>query len=266
MTLGIGSYTFGWAVGGEPPWAMDENGLLDTARDQGVRLVQIGDNIPLARFDDARLDHLGARAAREGVTLEVGARGLTPANLETHIRIARRLRAPLLRFVIDAADYRPLPEQVTAMLREAVSELGDGPTVAIENHDRLMARMLRAIIEEVGDERVGICLDTANSYGAGEGWREVSDTLAPYTVGLHVKDFTVERLPHQMGFTLTGRPAGEGLLDLPWLLGRLAPYGRCRSAVLELWTPAEESPERTLAQERAWASRSLQYLRPFFSD
>jgi len=268
MRLGLGSYTFGWAVGvagHTPPCPLDEHGLLDRAHDLGVDLVQIGDNLPLAQLDDGRLGRLAERAAREGVTLEVGARGLTPDNLAAHIAICHRLGAPLLRFVIDGTEnYHPSPEQVTAMLGAALPALRDGPTLALENHDRFPARTLRGIVEAVGSDRVGICLDTANSLGAGEGLGEVAATLAPCTVNLHVKDFAVERLPHGMGFTVTGRPAGAGQMDLPFVLEQLAPYGRCRTAILELWTPPEPTLEATVTKEAEWASASLDFLRLLF--
>jgi len=267
VKLGIGSYTFGWAIGAASSgytFGMDENGLLDAARDLGIHLVQIGDNLPLTAYEDGRLEHLASRAATEGITLELGARGLKRGNLAANIAVARRLNARILRFVIDAKNYFPSPEQVIAMLREALPELTGGLTIAIENHDRFDALTLRRIIEGVGSVAVGVCLDTANSFGAGEGWREVATILAPYTVSLHIKDFAAERLPHQMGFTIMGAPAGEGLLDVPQLLDQLLPYERCHSAILELWTPPEPTTEHTIAKERAWAYRSIEYLRPFF--
>ncbi len=55
-------------------------------------------------------------------------------------------------------------------------------------------------------------------------------------------------------------------MDLPALLVRLAPFGHCRSAILELWTPPEASLEETIAKEAAWAEASLDYLRKHFPD
>ena len=44
-----------------------------------MNLLQIGDNLPLHTFDQARLDRAGrARREAEGVQLEIGARGLHP--------------------------------------------------------------------------------------------------------------------------------------------------------------------------------------------
>jgi sugar phosphate isomerase/epimerase len=266
MKLGISSYAYSWAVGvpgHAPARPLDENDLLDKAHEHGVTLLQIGDNLPLHTFDPARLERLARRSAHEGILLEVGARRLTLERAAEYITIARRVGAKLIRFVIDDAGYRPAPADVTSVLRE-VAPLLRGLTLGIENHDRFPAAALRAMIEAAGSEHVGVCLDTANSLGAGEGIEAVATVLAPITVNLHIKDFWIERVPHLMGFTVTGRPAGGGMLNLPRLLDQLAPHGRCQSAVLETWPTPEASLDATLAKEALWAAQSVDYLKPLF--
>jgi len=267
MILGISSYTYPWAVGvrgHEPACALDETGLLDRCRQHGVKLLQIGDNLPLAAFEAARLDRLASRAKTENVRLEIGARRLTVDRVAEHIAIAHRVGAGLLRFVIDDTDYHPTPPEVSNILKRCAPLL-DGIMLGIENHDRYPAAVLRELIESAGSDRIGVCLDTANSLGAGEGIEAVAMLLAPITVNLHIKDFHIERVAHLMGFTVTGRPAGSGMLDVPELLHQVTPFKRCETAVLELWTPPEQPPEKTIAKEAAWAVQSLAFLRPYFS-
>ena len=267
MKLGLSSYTYGWAVGvrgHEPAQPLDEHGLLDRCREHGLKLLQIGDNLPLHAFDGARLARLADRAAGEGVQLEVGARRLTVERVVEYAAIARRVSAKLIRFVIDDADYHPSPEAVIAVLREATPLL-DGLTLGLENHDRFSAHTLRQIVESVGCDRIGICLDTANSLGAGEGLETALRELGPLTVNLHIKDFAIARVPHLMGFSVEGRPAGEGMLDIPKLLHALGAFNRCATATLELWTPPEPQLADTISKEAAWAARSVRNLRPLFS-
>lgn len=268
MKLGLSSYTFGWAVGvpaHAPARPLDEHGLLDKCREHGVKLLQVGDNLPLHTFDTLRLKKFAERAAREGMQLEVGARRLTGERIADYSVVARQLGAKLIRFVIDDADYHPAPETVSALLRDCAPLL-EGLTLGIENHDRFPAATLRQIIESAGSNRIGVCLDTANSLGAGEGLDTVLRELAPLTVNLHIKDFAIARVPHLMGFTIEGRPAGQGFLNVPCLLKSLAPFNRCETAVLELWTPPELSLPKTIAKEATWAGQSLQYLKPFFIE
>jgi sugar phosphate isomerase/epimerase len=263
--LGLSSYTFGWAVGVpgfEPARPLDEQGLLDKVREHGLRLLQVGDNLPLHALEETRLAAFAERAVSDGVEIEVGTRRLTVERVDAYVRLARRLGSKLIRIVIDDTDYHPTPSDVAAVLRECAGLL-DGVSLGIENHDRFPARVLRDMIERAGCERIGVCLDTANSLGAGEGIEVVAQTLAPLVLNLHIKDFHIARVPYQMGFTVAGRPAGNGFLDLPRLLQQLE-GSPCRTAVLELWTPHGARVEETVATEAAWAAQSIQYLKPFF--
>ena len=144
--------------------------------------------------------------------------------------------------------------------------LETGPILAIENHDRFPARVLREVVESAGSSRVGVCLDTANSLGAGEGLEEVARALAPLVVNLHLKDFRIARAQHQMGFEVSGCPAGQGMMNLPRVLEILAPSNRCHSAILEQWTPPQATVAQTVAMEEEWARQSAEYLKPLFAD
>jgi L-ribulose-5-phosphate 3-epimerase UlaE len=101
--------------------------------------------------------------------------------------------------------------------------------------------------------------------GAGEGFETVSDILIPYTINFHIKDFTIFRVLHKMGLVIEGRPAGQGLLDIPELIDKIEGTGLCRSAILELWTPPESTLEMTIRKEAEWAEESIIYLKNLFN-
>lgn len=269
MKLGIGTDTYGWAVGvrgQEPPHPLDEHGLLDKAQSLDINLVQIGDNLPLHEFTSERLTRLAERAKSDGFTIEIGARRLTVERIAEYLTIAQRLNATLLRFVVDDTDYHPSLDTIVGILRESVPHLGE-ITLALENNDRFSAASLRTIIGEVDHAQIGICLDTANSLGACEGLDTVLEMLACYTVNLHLKEVAIERLPHLMGFQIAGRPFETGVAGIarvPKVLARLKWWNRCHSAILEQWTPPETSLDATIAKEAAWAEKSVAYLRPYF--
>ncbi len=267
MEFGIGSYTYGWAVeaGAGIPGGLDETLLFHRARAFGVSCLQIGDNLPLHEFSQERLEAFRALLATATMRFELGARGLTASRLKTYLDLAVFFSSPLLRFVIDDQGYEPSLRSVAEILKAALPEIAAANVhVAIENHDRFKAQDLAAMIREVDNDRVGICLDCANSLGANEGLDWVAPILAPYTLNLHLKDFTITRLPHKMGFTVAGVPAGQGMLDIPGLLARLAPFNRCQSAILELWTSPEPDLTTTLLKEQKWAQESLKTLSPYF--
>ena len=266
MKLGIGSWSFGWAVGvpGHPALVpLDAAALVRRAAAWGLRVVQIADNMPLHDLPGPALQALRRLAEDSGVTIEVGTRGLLDDHVASYLEVARALGATLLRIVVDRGEFKPAPGEIAATLRRLVPLLeAAGVTLAVENHDRLTSAELAAVVRGAGSPRVGICLDTVNSFGAMEGPELVVDTLGPLTVNLHLKDFTIRRAGHGMGFTVEGAPAGTGRLDVPWLLGRLRQLGRDPNAVIEQWVPPEATVEATVAKELDWARRSVDNLRP----
>jgi sugar phosphate isomerase/epimerase len=270
MQLGISSYTYPWAAGipgYEPPEPLTALGLLDKAAALGVSVVQICDNMPLDRLTRPGLDDLKKQAADNGLLIEVGTRGSAPEHLLAYLDLAQRLGSSIVRVVVDTADDQPSDYEVVRRLQTVAPRFGEaGVALAIENHDRFSADTFGEIVEMLHVPHIGICLDTANSFGAGEGWTDVTVGLASYVVNLHIKDFVIRRVSHQLGLTIEGRPAGQGQLDVPWLLQTLEDAGRDPNAILELWTPPEANLEDTIRKEDEWARESITYLRTLIPD
>ncbi|MCW5559082.1 MAG: sugar phosphate isomerase/epimerase [Verrucomicrobiae bacterium] len=261
MEAGISSFAFGWAVRLRKP-PLDELGLIGFARRHQVRVVQLGDNLPVHRMPEERRAALRQAATTAGIRLELGARGLTEAHLQTYLALCRELDSSLLRFVVDAPGHEPALADLAALLRNTLSALEAAQvTLAVENHDRFPAATLRRLMEDVGGPRVGICLDTANSFGVGEGLDQVVEALAPVTVNLHVKDVTIRRFPHQMGFVIEGCPLGRGQLPIRSLIGRLRGLGYRGSAILESWWPPGSDDPATIAGELAAAEAGIETLK-----
>lgn len=265
MILGISSYTYTWAVGVPghfPPQRLTETGLLDKAKDNGINLVQIADNLPLHELDNHRMEALILKAARENIELEAGFNNMTPENLEKYILIAEKIKSRILRFVIDGPGYTPSVKEIVSVIKNAEPELRKRKIIlALENHDRLFSHEFRTIIETVASRYVGICLDCANSLGAGEGIREVVGNLSPYVVNFHLKEISIKRKFHRMGFDIEGVPFGKGMLPIHWIIEQLT--GKCRTAILELWTPPDGDIASTIAKENKWAKESLAWLRMY---
>ena len=265
MVLGISSFTYGWSVNHNADKAENpayEQVLINKTLAFGLNCLQIGDNLPLHTFDDKRLNDLKKRITTYGIRLEIGAKGLTDERAEQYVQLADYLKAPLLRFIIDCPGFEPDNEEVIKTIKNILPLLkAKDITLGIENHDRFKVKELAGIMESVGDKHVGICLDCVNSIGAGEGLEYVADILAPYTVNLHIKDFMVTRLPHQMGFTVEGCPAGVGLTNVKLLMEKIGQYGRCESAILEQWVVPEDTREATTEKEELWAQQSIDYLK-----
>lgn len=270
MKLGIGTYAYAWAIGVPqymPAQPMRAPDFLDRVASLGVHVAQIADNLPLHALADAELDALEAQAARLGLHIEIGTRGIAPELLDTYRALAVRFGSPILRTVVDTAQHHPEPVEIVETLRRQMPAFErDGVTLAIENHDRFKSALLADIVTRIDSPNVGICLDTVNSFGSLEGPAVVVETLGPYVVNLHVKDFQIRRHDHNMGFSLTGTPAGKGQLDLPWLLHQLGQHGRDFNAILELWPAPEANIDATITKEAAWAVESVAALRTLLPD
>jgi sugar phosphate isomerase/epimerase len=235
--------------------------LLDLAHKLKVSVVQIADNLPLDQLSEADLSRLRAQADAQRIQIEVGTRGIGADHLRRYLDLARFFGSPILRVVVDTREDHPSPDEVIARLRPLLADFARADVIlAIENHDRFTTDALIQIMRTLESAHVGICLDTVNSFGALEGPALVVDRLGPWTVNLHIKDFAVRRADHNMGFTIEGRPAGQGQIDVPWLLREVGKHGRDFNAILELWPPPGESLDATIAKERAWAEISVAYL------
>lgn len=265
MDLGISTYTYTWAFGvpGHAPQnPMGPEDLIKKAFDHGLGRVQLADNYALEKLSKAELEDLAGFASSHNVIIEVGARGLKPDRLDTYLEIARIVGSPFLRFVIDEKGYEPDIPEITQVIHTKLPKFREaGIPLAIENHDRFKCGELVQIIQETDPETVGICLDTVNSFGAGEGVQEVLGQLMPYTLNFHIKDFAIRRKYHQMGFDIAGTPAGSGFLDIPQMVKALQKFGKCSSCTLELWTSPEDKLENTIEKENLWAEKSLGYLK-----
>ena len=263
MQPGISSYTYTWAIGvpgKEPKNPMTIFQLIEKAAELDVNVVQVADNLPLDRFSEIELLKIRNFAEDLNIKIEVGAKKMTLENLERYIEIAAFFDSPIVRFVIDGECFQPGLEEIHSIIKNVIPLLENYKIIlAIENHDRFKAAEFAEMVEKADSKFVGICLDSVNSMGAGEGLETVIEKLAPLAVNLHVKEFSVKRVFHKMGFVIEGCPLGEGMLPVFELIKKVSP--RCQSAILEQWTPPEESIEKTIEKEARWAEISIKYLK-----
>ena len=136
-------------------------------------------------------------------------------------------------------------------------------TLALENNETFSALQFSELMKRISHPLVGICLDTANSVGRPEPLETVVGQLGSYTVMLHAKDYEIRRVDTRMGFSVVGRPAGDGRVDFDALLSELGSRGRDDiSVIVEHWPPFEGDIEATVQLEQEWLSRSVDFLRP----
>jgi sugar phosphate isomerase/epimerase len=267
MKLGIGTYTYMWSIGfagAQPATPMDALGLLSKARDLGVHVVQFGPNLALDGLSEARLQEVSDYARRMQIELEVGTRGIDVQHLHRQLALAARLGCGMVRTVPELSSGKvPDLSELQECLREVVPELNRRRIrLALENGN-IPAQDLAGALDVLASPWLGVTLDTANSLAIPEGTQQVVKTLARHTVGFHIKDFVVRRAWHRMGFIVEGTPAGQGQMDLPWILRELKSAKADPSAILELWPPEQADIQTTTALEQLWAEESIRYLRHY---
>ena len=195
--------------------------FLDHARSLGARGVQVG----LGALDDTAADALRERAVAASMYLEgIVSLPRDQADLgrfEAEIRTAKRAGAEVVRTVMlsgrryetfaTAAAFRRFAEASSHALSLAAPVVARHDVrLAVENHKDWRADELLAILKRVGNDHVGVCLDTGNSIALLEDPMEVVEALAPRAFTTHFKDMGLEEyragLPARRGSPRHGDP------------------------------------------------------------
>jgi sugar phosphate isomerase/epimerase len=113
-------------------------------------------------------------------------------------------------------DTKRLLKDVAPELRRCGSRLNLEPKGGITTFEAV------EIIEDVGPEVIGICLDTANPLCFGEHPSAAAERVAPYTHMTHCKDALIYFC--DQGLRRQVRPPGQGVIDWPDVLSILARY------------------------------------------
>ena len=257
---GISSWAFAWNIGvagyEKPKTPMKLIDLAEYASQINAEVLQIADNIT---YERSELKEAAAFAKNCGIEIELGTRGTEINALEKYIHTAEEEGIKLLRTLPHSGNDIPSPDVLTERLLKA-AEICEACNVilSVENHDYYKVKSLFDAIERVNSPFVGICYDPANNYGQGEGYLECAEIFATKVLNVHYKDFSIHRLNHMMGFTIEGKPAGDGLINTEKLVELFHPG---LSWIIELWTPWQGDIEKTVSLEKEWAVKSMEYLK-----
>jgi sugar phosphate isomerase/epimerase len=260
--IGLGSYAFFWQHSELAPHRLDAFDMLRRTAELGVELFQFCDYAPIEELGRADIARLSELAHELGITLELGTKGVEPEHLEKYLDLAGALDASVVRSMLYSPTSRPTLGEAEAQLRRVLDAYGDaGVELALETYEQVSSTDLVALVEEIGDARLGICLDPANSVASLENPRDVIERTAPYVKNIHVKDFAFTRRGGWVGFTLEGAPLGTGLLDYDYLLETVRPNERGINQVIEHWLPLHDTIDETVQLENDWNDHNLAYLR-----
>ncbi|WP_207454788.1 sugar phosphate isomerase/epimerase family protein [Herbiconiux sp. SYSU D00978] len=266
--IGTSTYAYFWRWSERAPEPMTLEAMLRDTAEEGAEVFQICDYPQIEGRTRPELEQLKTVADELGIVLELGTKGLRPDHLLRYLELAEPLGVTLVRSMVFSPDFRPSLDEAERLLREEILPAYSqrGVTLALETYEQIPSADLVALVERVGSEHLGICLDPANGVAGLEHPNDVIDRAGPLTVNIHSKDFAFSRRGGWVGFTLAGTEMGTGLLDYDRLLDRTDAKARGLSQVVEHWLPWTDDYETTARLEREWTTATLEYLRSKNND
>lgn len=260
--IGLGTYAFFWQHSDRLERPLTLIGAFEATRELGVDLFQICDYTPLETMSKRELRDAASVAADLGLQIQLGTKGINPHRLRRFLDLADAFEARLVRSMLNGSSSTPGLDEAAGWLGQALPEYEvAGVTLALETYEQVATEDLVGLVERVGSERLGICLDPANVVARLEHPRTCVELAVPYVRNVHVKDFAFARQEGWVGFTYSGAPMGTGLHDYAHLLRTVDPRGRGVDEIVEHWLPWQGDPETTVRIEREWTRITLEHLR-----
>jgi sugar phosphate isomerase/epimerase len=182
-------------------------------------------------LDEAALKQVKAYGEKLGISMSLSGGSICPSSsgfnakagtpeeqIARGLQISRILGASMMRVVVGGAKERPQIETHMAntarVLKGTRSRIKDsGVKLALENHGGdFQAREIKALVEDVGTDILGVCLDSGNPLWMLEDPHMTLELLGPYAIDSHIRDSAVWRVPE--GVAVRWVNMGEGNVDI----------------------------------------------------
>jgi sugar phosphate isomerase/epimerase len=186
---------------------------------------------PATLGDEAAVRQIREHADRLGIKLQLAFGSVCPsarafnAQLGTlEEQVGRALKASqifgakCMRCILGGDPERPQIEMHIDNMVQAVRAIrprivDSGIKLAVENHGGdLQAREMKMMIEAVGRDVMGVCLDSGNPVWMLEDPHMTLETLIPYAETCHVRDSAVWKVPE--GIAVRWVNIGDGNVDI----------------------------------------------------
>lgn len=266
VKFGISSWTYPWSVGVAngpvPPSKLTVMDLLQKAIALDVKILQIADNLPLEKLSQAELLEFRTAATANNISIEVGTKGIDAEHLMNFLDIAVFLKSTVVRTLPGSINHKADLSEVEINLRKVLPAYQRaGVVIVLENYEAFTAIEYVDLMQGINHPNLRMCIDLANALGKMEEPYYFMEKLAPFCGNFHFKDFEVVRSQSFLGFSVVGKPAGEGVIPVKWVMSQLMKYDLYPSMIIEAWPPFQENIEETIKMENEWAKQSVDYLR-----
>ena len=197
-----------------------------------IKLTWAMISLPPAVLDDeAQVRAIKAQADRLGIKLQLAhgsvcptSRSFNAKNGTLDVQVARALKASqvfgasCMRCVLGGDPERPeierhIDSMITAVRGLRSRIVDSGVKLAVENHGGdLQAREMKMMVEAVGTDVMGVCLDSGNPVWMLEDPHMTLEMLLPYALTSHVRDSAVWLAPD--GINVRWVNMGDGNVDI----------------------------------------------------
>jgi sugar phosphate isomerase/epimerase len=200
----LSSIKLTWAMVSLPPAVLDDEAAIRRIREHADRLgirVQLahGSVCPSSRSFNPQLGTLEFQVGRA-------------------LKASQIFGASCMRCILGGDPERPQIDMHIDNMVKAVKGLrsrivDSGVKLAVENHGGdLQAREMKMMIDAVGRDIMGVCLDSGNPVWMLEDPHMTLETLIPYAETCHVRDSAVWKVPE--GIAVRWVNMGEGNVDI----------------------------------------------------
>ena len=263
MAIGLSTYAFFWRISERVEHPLTLREMLEAHPRQ--RLLGVAD-LRLHAAGDALARGTVCSRSRPpkswGSELELGTRGISPEHLRRYLDFADQLDVTLVRSMVNTADHRPTEAEAIDLLAQTAPEYAErGVTLALETYEQVPSAQLVRIVEAVGSETLGICLDPANCVAGLElptdvvaAYRSVREELARQRLRLHPAGRLGRIHPDRM-------PPRRGTAGLRQRRAHRPTAANDINQIVEHWLPWQDDAATTCALETQWTQHNINYLR-----
>src|SRR3954469_11172550 len=200
----LSSIKLTWAMVSLPPATLSDESAIRQIREHadqlGIRLqLAFGSVCPSARAFNAQLGTLEEQVARA-------------------LKASQIFGATCMRCILGGDPERPQIDMHIDNMIKAVRGIrpriiDSGVKLAVENHGGdLQSREMKMMVEAVGRDVMGVCLDSGNPVWMLEDPHMTLEMLGPYAETCHVRDSAVWKVPE--GIAVRWVNMGEGNVDI----------------------------------------------------
>jgi len=221
MLLGLDTNSYRLATGlyeYKPERPLGLQDLIARASEMGLAGLHIANGRLLESLDDDYLRQVRQEAEQRSLYLELGAHGTEPSQLREAIQAAATLGSSIVRTYVGAdrqrgwAPWRQQLDRAVDGLKQIASFAKDnGVTIAVENHGDSTSAEIVNLLDKVGSDQVGVCLDTGKALLVVEDPQLAAQNLAPYTVTACLTDYQL--VATARGAKIIGCALGQGVVD-----------------------------------------------------